>query len=114
MKLPAIGVWKNKYPDKDYVVKLDCPEFTCVCPKTGLADFARILVEYVPDRSCVELKSFKEYLASYRDIGIFHEHAANRILEDLVKAARPRRMKVTGVFNARGGIETTIEAEYEI
>ncbi len=112
LKLPKIDVWENKYPDKTYVVRFDTPEFTCVCPKTGLPDFAHIFVEYSPGRWCIELKSFKEYMTAYRDIGIFHEHAVNRMLDDLVRASKPRWVKVKGVFNVRGGITTTVEAEY--
>ncbi len=113
MALPKIDVWENKYSDRKYVVKFDTPEFTCVCPKTGLPDFAHIFIEYSPARWCLELKSFKEYLTAYRDRGIFHEHVVNRILEDLVKSCKPRLMKVRGVFNTRGGISTTVEAEYK-
>lgn len=110
--LPKIDVWKNKYQDKDYVVKFETSEFTCICPKTGLPDFAQISIEYSPDAKCVELKSFKEYIVSYRDVGIFHEHVVNRMLEDLVKVCTPRHMKIKGIFNTRGGITTTVEAEY--
>ncbi|HPS19850.1 MAG TPA: preQ(1) synthase [Candidatus Omnitrophota bacterium] len=113
LKLPEIETWGNKYTDKEYVVRFDTPEFTCVCPKTGLPDFAHIFIEYSPARSCVELKSFKEYLMAYRDIGIFHEHVVNRILEDLVKSVSPRWMTVRGVFNTRGGITTTVESGYK-
>jgi 7-cyano-7-deazaguanine reductase len=112
MRLPAVEVWKNKYPDKKYTIKIDTSEFTCVCPKTGLPDFAHLFVEYSPAKNCIELKSFKEYLLAYRDTGIFHEHAVNRILEDLVRSCKPRSMKVRGEFNARGGITTVVEAEY--
>ncbi|MEA3489731.1 MAG: preQ(1) synthase [Candidatus Omnitrophota bacterium] len=112
LDLPGIDVWENKFSDKTYVVKFETPEFTCICPKTGLPDFARVFVEYSPGRDCIELKSFKEYMVAYRDLGIFHEHAVNRILEDLVKACQPRWMKVKGVFNIRGGITTTVEAEF--
>jgi len=112
LKTPAIETWRNKYKDKDYVVRLETPEFTCVCPNTGLPDFARIRIEYCPDALCVELKSFKEYLHSFRDIGIFHEHVTNRILDDLVKACRPRWAKIHSAFNVRGGITTSVEAEY--
>lgn len=112
IELPAIDVWENKYPEKKYTVKFDTGEFTCICPKTGLPDFAHIYIEYSPGELCIELKSFKEYLVSYRDIGIFHEHAVNRILDDLVKASNPRYMKVTGHFNVRGGITTVVESEY--
>jgi 7-cyano-7-deazaguanine reductase len=112
IKLPKIDTWKNKYSDKDYTIKFDTPEFTCICPKTGLPDFAHIFIEYSPDKNCIELKSFKEYLVSFRDLGIFHEHVINRILEDLAKSCKPRWMKVKGIFNVRGGITTTVEAEY--
>ncbi|MFH1553019.1 MAG: preQ(1) synthase [Candidatus Omnitrophota bacterium] len=112
LKLPKIDVWKNKYQDKEYVVKFDTSEFTCICPKTGLPDFAHISVEYSPWIWCVELKSFKEYMVGYRDVGIFHEHCVNRMLEDLVKSCKPRWMKVKGTFNVRGGILTTVEAGY--
>ncbi|MBD3379897.1 MAG: NADPH-dependent 7-cyano-7-deazaguanine reductase QueF [Candidatus Omnitrophica bacterium] len=112
LKLPDIEVWENKYPEKEYTIKSETREFTCICPKTGLPDFAGITVEYCPDKLCLELKSFKEYLFSYRNIGIFHEHVTNRILEDLVTACSPRKMKVTGEFNIRGGISTTVTAEY--
>lgn len=112
LKTPAIEVWKNQYPDKDYIVRLDIPEFTCICPKTGLPDFANILIEYSPDKYCIELKSFKLYTISYRNAGIFHEHVINRILDDFVRAARPKWAKITGVFNPRGGITTTVTSEY--
>ena len=112
LELPGIEVWENKYSDKDYVVKFDTAEFTCICPKTGLPDFAHIYIEYSPRENCIELKSFKEYLMVFRVIGIFHEHLVNRMLEDLVRACDPAWMKVKGVFNVRGGISTTVEAEY--
>ncbi len=111
--LPGIEVWENKYPDKEYVVKLETEEFTCVCPKTGLPDFAKIYIEYSPSKDCLELKSFKEYLLAYRNIGVFHEHVVNRITEDLSRACKPRWLNVKGVFNIRGGITTTVEAEYK-
>ncbi|MFH1665303.1 MAG: preQ(1) synthase [Candidatus Omnitrophota bacterium] len=112
MKLPRIDVWENKYGDKEYIVRCDTSEFTCICPRTGLPDFAHIFLEYSPGRWCIELKSFKEYLLAYRDTGIFHEHAVNRILEDLVRSCAPRWMRLKGIFNSRGGIATTVEAEY--
>lgn len=112
LKLPKIDVWENKYKDRPYIVKFDTSEFTCICPKTGLADFAHIFIEYSPDKWCIELKSFKGYLACYRSMGIFHEHVVNKLLDDLVRAAKPRWMKVRGQFNIRGGIATTVEAEY--
>jgi 7-cyano-7-deazaguanine reductase len=112
LKLPEMDTWENKYNDRDFVVRFDTPEFTCICPKTGLPDFAHIYIEYSPRDLCVELKSFKEYLMVYRDIGVFHEHVVNRMLEDLVRSCKPRWMKVRGVFNTRGGITTTVEAEF--
>ena len=111
-KTPQIEVWENQYPDKAYVISLDIPEFTCICPKTGLPDFANIKIEYSPRKSCIELKSLKMYTVFFRDIGIFHEHLVNRMLEDVVRAARPRWAKITGVFNPRGGITTTVSSEY--
>lgn len=113
LKTPGIEVWENKYPDKDYTINLETSEFTCICPKTGLPDFAAIKIEYSPAKWCIELKSFKEYLIFYRDIGIFHEHVVNKILEDFVKACTPRWARVIGEFNVRGGIKTTVKAEYE-
>lgn len=113
LKTPKIEVWRNQYADKDYNVNIDIPEFTCICPKTGLPDFAQILIEYSPGKFCLELKSLKLYTVFYRNIGIFNEHVVNKILKDCVKACRPRRMKVTGRFNPRGGITTTVTAEYD-
>jgi len=113
LKTPRIDVWMNRYPDKDYVIKLEIPEFTCICPKTNLPDFAVINLRYTPDKWCVELKSFKLYIISYRNVGIFHEHAVNRILEDFLKACSPRWAHIEMVFNPRGGIKTTVEAEYK-
>ena len=112
LKLPEIEVWENKYGDKEYVVRFDTAEFTCICPKTGLPDFAHMYIEYSPREKCVELKSFKEYMTAYRSVGIFHEHVVNRMLEDLVRACSPRSMKIKGIFNTRGGITTTVEAEW--
>lgn len=113
LKTPAIEVWENKYPDKKYTINLEVPEFTCICPKTGLPDFATIRIEYSPDKYCIELKSFKMYTIFYRNVGIFHEHVVNKMLEDLVKACSPRWMKIVGDFNVRGGIRTTVIAEYK-
>ncbi|MFA5146786.1 MAG: preQ(1) synthase [Candidatus Omnitrophota bacterium] len=112
LKTPKIEVWKNSYPDRDYVITIDIPEFTCICPKTGLPDFATIVIRYIPDRWCLELKSLKYYTIFYRDIGIFNENAVNKILDDIVKASGPRWIEVIGEFNARGGIKTTVKAEY--
>ena len=113
LKTPLIEVWQNQYPDKIYVINLDIPEFTCICPKTGLPDFATIRIEYSPDKYCIELKSFKMYTIFYRNLGIFHEHVVNRMLEDLVRTCRPRWLKITGEFNVRGGIKTVVTAEYK-
>lgn len=103
----------NPNPERDYEIHFDCPEFTCLCPKTGQPDFARIVIEYVPDQLCVELKSLKLYLWSYRDEGAFHEAVTNRILDDLVRTVQPRRMKVIGDFYVRGGITTKVIATHE-
>jgi 7-cyano-7-deazaguanine reductase len=108
----TLETFPNPKPERDYVIRFACPEFTCLCPKTGQPDFAVIHVEYVPDALCVELKSWKLYLWSYRDEGAFHEAVINRILDDLVAATKPRRARVDGVFNVRGGITTTIVASY--
>lgn len=107
-----VDCFPNRHPDRDYEIKIVAPEFTAVCPRTGQPDFATLTLTYTPDRHCLELKSFKLYLQSYRNRGIFHEHATNAILDDLVKSCRPRRMTLTGAFNARGGISTTVTATY--
>ncbi len=112
LKTPKIDVWRNQYSDKDYVITMEHPEFTCVCPKTGLPDFANLVIEYKPDKRCVELKSFKMYMIYYRNVGIFHEHVTNKILDDLVKACKPRWARIKGEFNIRGGIKTTVVTEY--
>jgi len=113
IKTPKIEVWINRYPDKLYTINLDIPEFTCICPKTGLPDFAAIKIDYMPQKYCVELKSLKYYINFYRDIGIFHEHVINKIMEDFVTACKPRWARVTGEFNPRGGIKTTVTREYK-
>ncbi len=113
MKTPEIEVWENQYPDRDYTITLSIPECTCICPKTGLPDFMTINLTYIPDKVCLELKSFKLYIVSYRNVGIFHEHIVNRILDDIVKACKPRYAKVEGVVSPRGGIQTTATAEYK-
>ena len=112
LKTPPIEVWQNQYRDKHYIISLDIPEFTCICPKTGLPDFANIKIEYSPDKYCIELKSFKMYTIFYRNIGIFHEHLINKMLEDFLKNAKPRWVKISGEFNPRGGIKTTVTREY--
>ncbi len=112
LKTPEIEVWENKYPDRDYTVQLSIPECTCICPKTGLPDFVTIHVTYGPDKTCVELKSLKMYIIAFRNVGIFHEHLVNKVLDDLVAACRPRWAKVEATVNPRGGITTTVTAEY--
>ncbi|HAJ57339.1 MAG TPA: NADPH-dependent 7-cyano-7-deazaguanine reductase QueF [Candidatus Omnitrophica bacterium] len=112
LETPEIEAWENQYPDRRYVVHIEIPEFTCICPKTGLPDFAAISIEYIPAKLCVELKSLKEYLMFYRDIGIFHEHFANKLMDDFVHACRPRWAKMTTKFNPRGGIGTTVVREH--
>ena len=107
-----LETFANPRPERDYEINMECPEFTCVCPRTGQPDFATIRINYVPDKLCVELKSVKLYLWSYRNEGTFHEAVVNRILDDFVAACRPRRMTVTGDFNVRGGIHTTVTVEY--
>ncbi|MBI5832467.1 MAG: NADPH-dependent 7-cyano-7-deazaguanine reductase QueF [Armatimonadetes bacterium] len=102
----------NPKPERDYVISIECPEFTCVCPKTGQPDFATIRVEYTPDQGIIELKSMKLYFWSYRETGTFHEAVTNQILDDFVAACQPRWMKVVGDFNVRGGIHTVVTAEY--
>src|SRR5262245_53557102 len=107
-----LETFPNPAPGRDYEIRFDCPEFTCLCPMTGQPDFATIRIRYVPDRRCVELKSLKLYLWSYRGEGAFHEAVTNRILDDLVAAVRPRQMTVEGDFLVRGGIHTTVTALY--
>jgi 7-cyano-7-deazaguanine reductase len=107
-----LEVFKNEHPNRDYNIIHEAPEFTSVCPKTGQPDFGKITVEYIPDELCVELKSLKLYFNSYRNDGIFYESVTNRILDDLVDACKPRYMLITSEFNVRGGISSTIEAEY--
>ncbi len=107
-----LETFPNPNPERDYEIKMECPEFTCLCPKTGQPDFATIPICYVPDRLCVELKSLKLYLWSYRNEGAFHEAVTNKILGDLVAAVKPRRMEVFSDFYVRGGIHTTVRANF--
>ena len=107
-----IQTFANPNSERNYLVTIECPEFTCVCPITGQPDFANIIVEYVPDKLCVELKSLKLYFWSFRDEGTFHEAVTNKILDELVSATSARYMKVTAKFNVRGGLYTTINAEH--
>ncbi len=108
----TLETFDNPMPERDYTIRMEIPEFTCVCPKTGQPDFATLFIEYVPDRCCVELKSLKLYVWSFREEGSFHEAVTNRILDDLVAACAPRFMRLTGRFNVRGGIYTTVVAEH--
>lgn len=109
-KLPGIECWPNQYPDYDITITV--PEYTSICPKTGLPDFGTITITYCPTKLCLELKSFKMYLLAYRNLGIFYENAVNRILRDIVKACRPKWCVVRGDFSSRGGIHSSIEARY--
>ncbi len=108
----TIETFPNPRPERDYEIQIRCPEFTSVCPKTGLPDFGEIQIAYTPDATCIELKSLKYYLLEYRNRGVFYETLTNQILDDLVGACHPRRMRVTGAFSARGGITTTVVAEH--
>jgi 7-cyano-7-deazaguanine reductase len=107
-----LELFPNPQPERDYTIRITIPEFTCLCPKTGQPDFATLLLEYIPDQQCVELKSLKMYVWSFRDEGAFHEAVTNEILDDLVNATAPRFMRLTAVFNVRGGIDTTVVAEH--
>lgn len=103
----------NQYPDRDYEVSIDLPEFTCICPISGYPDFATIRVNYVPDQSIIELKSLKLYINRYRDQEVYHETSVNKILDDLVECIQPRRMEVIGDFNPRGNVKTVVRAEFK-
>jgi 7-cyano-7-deazaguanine reductase len=107
-----LETFPNPQPGRDYTVRIRMPEFTCLCPKTGQPDFATLLLEYIPEERCVELKSLKLYIWAFRDEGAFHEDVTNRILDDLVEATAPRYMRLTAEFNVRGGIYTTVVAEH--
>ena len=111
-KIKLLETFNNEYPGRDYNIIHVAPEFTSLCPKTGQPDFGTITIEYVPDKICIELKSLKLYLNSYRNDGIFYESVTNRILDDLVKVCKPRYILITAEFNVRGGISSVIEAEY--
>jgi 7-cyano-7-deazaguanine reductase len=108
--LPGIETWPSQYPD--YEIEIVTPEFTSVCPKTGLPDFGKLVLRYVPDKRCLELKSYKMYLLAYRDLGIFQENAVNRVLRDVVKAANPKMATVIGDFSPRGGLGTVVTATW--
>lgn len=105
--------FENPKPERDYEIRVECPEFTCLCPMTGQPDFAKIDIVYIPDELCVELKSLKLYIWSFRNEGHFHEAVTNRIVDDLVAAIAPRKMTVTSTFYVRGGITTTVEVVHE-
>ena len=107
-----LETFDNPMPERDYIIRIDVPEFTCLCPKTGQPDFATFKIEYVADKQCVELKALKMYMWSFREEGAFHEKVTNDILGDLVAATKPRFMRLTGNFNVRGGIYTTVVAEH--
>jgi 7-cyano-7-deazaguanine reductase len=109
----TLEVFENQCPQRDYEIETICPEFTSVCPKTGQPDFATLILTYVPDRLCVELKSLKLYLQQFRNEGIFYEHVTNRILDDLVACVQPRRMTLVAQFTPRGGLRTNVTARYE-
>jgi len=110
--LPPLEVVDNHYAQRGYLIHFEIPEFTCVCPKTGLPDFATLTVDYIPDKKLVELKSLKLYINAYRNVGVFHEHVANKVLDDLVAALKPRRARMVADFNVRGGIHTVVTADY--
>jgi len=107
-----LETFPNPTPKRHYEISFECPEFTCLCPKTGQPDFATIRISYLPDKRCIELKSLKLYLWSFRNVGAFHEKVTNQILDDLVKACHPRTMKVVGDFFVRGGIHTVVTATH--
>jgi 7-cyano-7-deazaguanine reductase len=107
-----LETFRNQYRGREYEIEITCPEFTCLCPRTGQPDFAVIKIKYVPDELCIELRSLKLYMFSYRNLGEFHEHVTNRILDDIVEACRPIRAEVIGDFNVRGGIKTIVRATY--
>ncbi|HOF89373.1 MAG TPA: preQ(1) synthase [Armatimonadota bacterium] len=108
----ALETFPNPNPGRDFTIQITCPEFTCLCPKTGQPDFATITLTYVPDALCLELKSLKLYFWSFRDAGAFHEAVTNQMLDELATACRPRRMTVVGDFSVRGGLHTVVTAEY--
>ena len=108
-----LKTFENEYPGRDYTIEIVCPEFTSVCPRTGQPDFGTLSLTYVPEARCIELKSLKLYLQKFRNEGIFYENVTNRILDDFVAMVRPRRVRLVAAFTARGGITTTVTAEFE-
>ena len=113
MASATLETFPNPRPGRDYEIEIRCPEFTSVCPKTGLPDFGEIVITYIPDQLCLELKALKYYMVEFRNQGIFYEAVTNQILDDLVGACRPRRMTVTGDFSVRGGISASVTAQYD-
>ncbi|WCL47877.1 preQ(1) synthase [Leptospira sp. GIMC2001] len=113
LETPKIEVFENVYKGRDYSIEFTIPEFTAICPKTGLPDFGIIEVTYSPNENCIELKSLKEYILAFRNIGIFHENVVNKLVEDLISASKPNYLKVRGNFNPRGGIKTVVTREYK-
>ena len=105
-----LQIVKNEYNDRDYTINVTIPEFNCVCPKTGLPDFGTLYIEYIPNKHIVELKSLKLYIVKFRNVGIFHEHVTNYILDDFKKACNPKKITITGDFNPRGGIKTIVKS----
>ena len=108
-----LEIVNNEYSDREYNIDVSVPEFNCVCPKTGLPDFANIIIQYVPDKYIVELKSLKLYMVKFRNVGIFHEHVTNRILDDIVKVASPKKIKIVGDFHPRGGVKTSVTVQWK-
>ena len=111
-EIVEIETFPNPFPGRDYNIDMECPEFTCLCPKNGLTNIGNLYNSYIPDKLCIELKSLKIYLTSYRNEGGFHEKVVNIILDDLVSACKPKKMKIVGDFNVRGGIHTTVTVEH--
>tara|TARA_Y100001970_G_scaffold184494_1_gene224387 strand:- start:265 stop:621 length:357 start_codon:yes stop_codon:yes gene_type:complete len=109
-KYTDLEIVPNEYGNRDYTIEVSVPEFNCVCPRTGLPDFGTINITYIPNKSIVELKSLKLYMVKFRNIGIFHEHVTNRILDDFTKACKPKKIEITGDFNPRGGIKTIVKS----
>ena len=112
-KYKDLEIVPNEYPNRDYTIDINIPEFNCVCPKTGLPDFGIINIQYIPYKNIVELKSLKLYIVKFRNVGIFHEHVTNQILDDFKLACNPKKIKITGNFNPRGGIKTVVSVEWE-
>jgi len=108
-----LDIVENEYQDREYTINVDVPEFNCVCPKTGLPDFGTLHIKYIPNKYIVELKSLKLYIVKFRNIGIFHEHVTNQILDDFKKACNPKQVEIIGDFNPRGGIKTTVSSQWK-